>query len=724
MSNSTGDYVVGIDFGNQSSVVSVIQADSTALPEVVRNNLSNTLTPSLVSFRDRRRYIGEEALSLAQVNYKNTVRDIPALLSTTTPISVSYQSPKDADGPQTHQFSPPQLAAMLLRLLSSFGVPSTSTSSSPSSSADHDSDNTNNMTYDSSNEGNNRISGQCKGYVISFPVAYTDAERNKLRQACSIAGLDPVVLIPATAAAGLVYAHKHRADIAENENQRRTVVMVDAGHAYTSVAALEVTPDQLELKKETGINWGGRSVDESLVKRYLPEMGKQVGDEHLHENSKAVSKVYRAAEKTKKVLSTINKDTMQIECLANDRDASVTVTRESFEQIMKPMLSDKIHPILDDVITAVGGGSSETVVEGIGGTTRIRLFEQEVCTLVNQADSMSRTLDGNVCVAVGCALFGSQHFELKTEVPYVALKGFNTILAESESEPSEEVKEAYEFEKLMTEQDAEIVAAETARNALERYIYNMRSQCLDGEVSDVLSDKEKEEISKMFSEAEDWVFTAEENTDKTVFEERESNLRSTLETQYPQIPQRLQELDKKRKEEEAAAAAEAAEAAKTAKREPRTDKERIKFASEKKEQGNKLFKEGDLEKAVGRYVRGIQYLSELYDPKDDLKQEGADLKTVCHLNAAACMIKLKLYTKAIDNCSRALEINDSSMKAYFRRGQAYSLSGEYDKAQEDLKTAQEMSPDSKSVKKEMDKLQKRIKQQEAKEKAMYSRMFG
>lgn len=50
------------------------------------------------------------------------------------------------------------------------------------------------------------------------------------------------------------------------------------------------------------------------------------------------------------------------------------------------------------------------------------------------------------------------------------------------------------------------------------------------------------------------------------------------------------------------------------------------------------------------------------------------------LNIAACYLKTKEYDFAIEVCKRALDRDSTSLKAYYRLGQAYFEQGEYDES--------------------------------------------
>jgi len=100
-----------------------------------------------------------------------------------------------------------------------------------------------------------------------------------------------------------------------------------------------------------------------------------------------------------------------------------------------------------------------------------------------------------------------------------------------------------------------------------------------------------------------------------------------------------------------------------------------------------------------------------------------NIKLPCLLNLAACQIKLKSFSDCIITCSQALDVDTKNVKALYRRGQAHSGSGEFEKAKEDLTEAVQLSPNSKEIRLELEQLKKNIAAYKQKEKEMFAGVF-
>jgi peptidyl-prolyl isomerase D len=94
------------------------------------------------------------------------------------------------------------------------------------------------------------------------------------------------------------------------------------------------------------------------------------------------------------------------------------------------------------------------------------------------------------------------------------------------------------------------------------------------------------------------------------------------------------------------------------------------------------------------------------------------------LNIASCSIKLGLWRNAVNNASKALEYDPNNAKALFRRGQGNFKLANFDEATKDLERAKELSGGDAAVVQELAAVKAAIEQEKAKEKKMFSKMFG
>lgn len=157
-----------------------------------------------------------------------------------------------------------------------------------------------------------------------------------------------------------------------------------------------------------------------------------------------------------------------------------------------------------------------------------------------------------------------------------------------------------------------------------------------------------------------------------------------------------------------------------------TVEERISSADRRKMDGNALFKEEKLEEAIQQYEMAIAYMGDdfmfqLFGKYQDMAMA---VKNPCHLNMAACMIKLKRYEEAIGHCSIVLAEDEKNVKALFRRGKAKAELGQTDAAREDFLKAGKFAPGDKAIAKELRLLAEHDKAVYSKQKELYKGLFG
>lgn len=157
-----------------------------------------------------------------------------------------------------------------------------------------------------------------------------------------------------------------------------------------------------------------------------------------------------------------------------------------------------------------------------------------------------------------------------------------------------------------------------------------------------------------------------------------------------------------------------------------TVEERIGAADRRKMEGNALFKEEKLEEAMQQYEMAIAYMGDdfMFQLFGKYRDMALAVKNPCHLNMAACLLKLKRYEEAIGQCSLVLGEDENNVKALFRRGKARAELGQTDAALEDFLKARKFAPEDKSIARELRLLTEHEKAVYKKQKEIYKGIFG
>ncbi|KAL6517021.1 hypothetical protein OROHE_017981 [Orobanche hederae] len=107
-------------------------------------------------------------------------------------------------------------------------------------------------------------------------------------------------------------------------------------------------------------------------------------------------------------------------------------------------------------------------------------------------------------------------------------------------------------------------------------------------------------------------------------------------------------------------------------------------ANDVKLEGNSMFKDGRYEDALSKYECAIQIA-----PDGDASNE---VRSMCHANRATCFFKLGKYEETVKECTKALELNPTYMKALLRRAEAREKLELYEETIADMTKILEMDP--------------------------------
>ncbi|KAF0695396.1 Aste57867_13785 [Aphanomyces stellatus] len=176
-----------------------------------------------------------------------------------------------------------------------------------------------------------------------------------------------------------------------------------------------------------------------------------------------------------------------------------------------------------------------------------------------------------------------------------------------------------------------------------------------------------------------------------------------------------------------------------------TNKERIETAVTASADGNAAFKADALDDAVAHYLTSLEFLKHVDQDAATHKEKAVVLQTMirCHLNLAACKLKLQGYADAWTACTNALAIlqaltenrtgkvaawmgrlgmteaqifNEWPSKARFRRATALIAMDKDDEAKQDLLAAVKLMPKDKACRQLLEAVTKRVALEKEREK--------
>ncbi|KAI1762167.1 cyclophilin-like domain-containing protein, partial [Hypoxylon sp. FL1150] len=156
----------------------------------------------------------------------------------------------------------------------------------------------------------------------------------------------------------------------------------------------------------------------------------------------------------------------------------------------------------------------------------------------------------------------------------------------------------------------------------------------------------------------------------------------------------------------------------------------LKVAGDCKDFGNKAFKANDVLGGLEKYQKGLRYLNEepeLKDDEQDLRPKLDALRFTLNSNSALLNLKIENWEEAERSAAAALAVGGTTdaekAKALYRRGVALVKLRDEDAAIAALEQAKKLVPGDAAVNKELDAVKKQAAARLAKEKAAYKKFF-
>mmetsp|Transcript_56838 Transcript_56838/g.122922 ORF Transcript_56838/g.122922 Transcript_56838/m.122922 type:complete len:678 (+) Transcript_56838:72-2105(+) len=149
----------------------------------------------------------------------------------------------------------------------------------------------------------------------------------------------------------------------------------------------------------------------------------------------------------------------------------------------------------------------------------------------------------------------------------------------------------------------------------------------------------------------------------------------------------------------------------------------VEHCAARKEVGGQFFQKKNFRQAVRRYqhvTATLAYLEDWKDPK--AAADAMKLRRVCHLNSAACNLKLEEWEDAEQSCRAVLKEDPDNIKALFRRGQALDELASFREAMQSFRRVLELDRDNKEATRMVMKLRQSLKAEVEQQKRIFSKM--
>lgn len=150
----------------------------------------------------------------------------------------------------------------------------------------------------------------------------------------------------------------------------------------------------------------------------------------------------------------------------------------------------------------------------------------------------------------------------------------------------------------------------------------------------------------------------------------------------------------------------------------------MRLVKKNKEEGNELFKGGNFEHAIVRYVKALGHCAKFYDCNENDRKEIDEIKLSLYLNLSLCYIKINAIDKAYENTKEALKLDPDNIKAMYRQAMCLEKKNELNEAKKLLNKILKITPDDKATQQLMKTVEFKLSKQLKKEKNLAKKMFG
>ncbi|ETK71849.1 hypothetical protein F441_21452 [Phytophthora nicotianae CJ01A1] len=154
-----------------------------------------------------------------------------------------------------------------------------------------------------------------------------------------------------------------------------------------------------------------------------------------------------------------------------------------------------------------------------------------------------------------------------------------------------------------------------------------------------------------------------------------------------------------------------------------SSQELIVEATQKKESGNRYFKEKNYEQAAKLYKRALKLL-ETWEHSEEDAAQCKELLIALGNNVGNVQHKLKQYKEARQSSLEVLQLDGKNVKAMYRIGQIALDQNEFDEANMFLRKALEIEPKNAKVRQLLVQLKKKKRDQKALERKLYAKLGG
>ena len=445
MKSKYKDYNIGIDFGTSNSCAGIYMNGTV---KVSPNKIGERTTPSIVLFTNKERLVGEEALNQNTEDINNIIYEVKRF------IGLSYQEFEEDDFKKYLNYDIENLDGVpKVKLIINGKIEYKTAEEISSLIIKKVVQNAEDFIAESEQVEGLKITKA----IITVPAHFNENQKNAVRNAARMAGIEIPRIINEPTAAALAYGIGHDLiaedpsknknfnyrSIIRNQNElemaplvgdisksEEKVIVFDLGGGTFDITNIKKNKEgQLVFEVELtngDIHLGGSDFDNMMIDYCIKEFCRRTDfdEKEVRKDKKACHRLKVKCENAKKLLSTINQIIINVDNFYGEEDLYIKMTLNLFENICQKLFR-RINDIINNVLEEAGKNISDIdKVLLVGGATRMIGIK----SLLNKIFGESKIKDNinpDEAVAIGATLEAAKieindkmHFVLQDIVPY------------------------------------------------------------------------------------------------------------------------------------------------------------------------------------------------------------------------------------------------------------------------------------------------------------------